>query len=145
MVQWSFGRGGGCRLRRMVGGVVSVAVTAAYMRGEVGIGGKAVLMVRLSQRTGAAVVVAIDSGGLGAVWGEEVSRDVVDGSAVLSVISIAVLFGSSVIGAVEAEADVERLRARRGSLEEECLGAFGGLARLDLLEERGRGAFAAES
>jgi len=89
--------------------------------------------------------LAIDSGGLGAVWGEEVSGDLVDVSAVLSVISIAVLFGSSVIGAVEAEADVERLRARRGSLEEECLGAFGGLARLDLLEERGRGAFAAES
>jgi len=145
MVRWSFGRGGGCHLRRMAGGVVGVAVTAAYVRGEVGIGSKAVLMVRLSQRTGAAVVVAIDSGGLGAVWGEEVSGDVVDGSAVLSVISIAVLFGSSVIGAIEAEADVERLRARRGSLEEDRLGAFGGLARLDLLEERGRGAFAAES
>jgi len=64
---------------------------------------------------------------------------------VRSVISIAVAVEVSFAIVTAAEVEVERLIARIGSLEEERLGALGGLARLHLLEERGGGPLAVES
>jgi len=64
---------------------------------------------------------------------------------VRSVISIAVLAKASFVFVAAVEVEVERLMTRIGSLEEERLGALGGLARLDLLEERGGGPLAVKS
>ena len=61
------------------------------------------------------------------------------------VISIAVLAKASFVFVVAVKVEVERLMTRIGSLEEERLGALGGLARLDLLEERGGGPLAVKS
>jgi len=64
---------------------------------------------------------------------------------VRSVISIAVAVNVSFAIVAAAEVEVECLIARIGSLEEEHLGALGGLARLDLLEECGGGPLAIAS
>jgi len=61
------------------------------------------------------------------------------------VISILVAVVASVTVTTAAEANGEHLIAHMGSLEEECLGALGGLARLDLLDKQGGGALVINS
>jgi len=75
---------------------------------------------------------------VGGAWDKSISW-------VRSVISIAVVVEVSFAFVAAAEVEVERLIAQIGSLEEEHLGALGGLARLDLLGEHGGGPIVIES